>query len=384
MENLIKNIRRYRVMRGIDQDEIADRLNMSRVTYSKLENGKVRVSDDVFYQISRIFGVKPEVLLDAPEPRCKRPFFRHHKAKTQREALCVQQMLIDAEHRFDGYELLETLNEDRLSSNAEFEALRHPVASTDEAKALGSQVRALFFQQGYTNVARFADAIEANGIKFIPFDFPFGGEFGFTIRLSGGQLGIAVNTRSGISGERQLFTLCHEIGHYMMHDEIEKRSGDKELSAAETKALERQADAFASGLLMPDYDFDVAWKSTEGQLWFNRILEVKKVFSVSYQTVIYRLDERYRKGRGSNAAPPYRVWFRQNYYRRFGRELPSHEEVCPSNVSLSSGRYLRLARKAFFNEDISMGRLGELLGKNIFETRHIVNDWCQEREETKA
>ena len=51
MDNLTKNIKRYRLMRGMDQDEVAGRLSMSRVTYSKLENGKVKVTDDLLYQL---------------------------------------------------------------------------------------------------------------------------------------------------------------------------------------------------------------------------------------------------------------------------------------------------------------------------------------------
>lgn len=381
MDDLAKNIKRYRLMRGMDQDAVAGRLGISRVTYSKIENGKGKVTDDQFYRLSQIFGIKPEVLLDVPEPRCKRPFFRHRKAKTQQEAQCVQQMLIDAERKFDGYKQLEEIAQDYTTGSPELEALRHSVSSPDEAKALGTQVRNLFGRQGYVRVSQFADAIEGNGIKFLPFDFPFGGEFGFTLRLSNGQLGIAVNTRAEIPGERQLFTLCHEFGHYMMHDEIERNLGDRDLSAAEAKELERQADAFASGLLMPDRDFDVAWQATEGQLWFNRILEVKRMFSVSYQTVIYRLDEKFRRGKGAKAVPPYRVWFRQNYRRRFGRELPSREEVCPGDIKVTSRRYVRLARKAFFEGEISIGRLGELFDKSVLDIRHLVNDWCREREE---
>lgn len=384
MDNLTKNIKRYRLMRGMDQDEVAGRLSMSRVTYSKLENGKVKVTDDLLYQLSLVFGVKPETLLDTSEPTCKRPFFRHRKAKTQQETMCIQQMLIDAERKFAGYEMLEDITQDQVVKNKELQSLRRAVDSAGSAKALGTQVRDLFHRQGYASPVRFADAIEANGIKFLPFDFPFAGEFGFTLRLPDGQLGIAVNTRTEIPGERQLFTLCHEFGHYMMHDEVEEKLGDAEIPAAEAKKLEQQANAFASGLLMPDRDFEAAWQSTEGQLWFNRILEVKKIFSVSYQTVIYRLEERFRHEKGQKAVPPYRVWFRQNYHRRFGRKLPSHEEVCPAGVRVTSGRYLRLAKKAFFAEEITMGRLGELLGKNIFETRHIVNDWCREREEAGA
>jgi len=379
--NLIRNIKRYRLMRGMDQEKIAGLLGISRVTYSKLENGKVKVSDDMFYQFSKILGVSTYALLDNPEPKCKRPLFRHRKPKTLREKECVQQMLIDAEHKFSGYEMLEEIAKDPLHPNDEFKALCHPVKDEGEARSLGSAVRTLFFRQGFDNVNRFAEAIESNGIRYLPFDFQFDGEFGFTLHLSSGNIGIAVNTRSTVPGERQLFTLCHEVGHYVMHEAVEKEFENTEIPKDIVKKLEREADAFASGLLMPDGDFEAAWASTEGQLWFNRVLAVKRIFSVSYQTVIHRLEDKYRTSTGKDSAPPYRVWFRQNYHRRFGRELPPHEEACPDDIRVHSSRYVRLAKHAFVNSEITMSRLAEMLDKSLFDTRDMVNEWARKEME---
>ena len=64
MDDLTKNIKRFRLMRGYDQDRMSGLLGISRVTYSKLENGKSKVTDDLFYQISRVLEVAPEALLD--------------------------------------------------------------------------------------------------------------------------------------------------------------------------------------------------------------------------------------------------------------------------------------------------------------------------------
>ena len=382
IENLVRNIKRYRLMRGMDQERIAGLLGISRVTYSKLENGKVKVSDDMFYQFSKILGVPTFDLLDNPEPKCSQVLFRHRKPRTLQEKECVQQMLIDAERKFSGYEMLEQLTDEKLTPRSEFLALRHPVENVEEAKALGVETRDLFFRQGFNHVNLFAGAIESNGVRYLPFDFKFDGEFGFTINLSDGDAGIAVNTRANVPGERQLFTLCHEVGHLLMHEGVKNRSNDAEIPKAEAKELENQANAFASGLLMPDADFDAAWRSMEGQLWFNRVLAVKRVFSVSYQTVIHRLEEKYRASTNKNAAPPYRVWFRQNYRRRFGRELPPHEEACPADIRVQSSRYVRLARQAFLKSEITMSRLAELLGKTLLETRDMANEWA--REETEA
>ena len=380
MDDLTRNIKRFRLMRGYDQDRMAGLLGISRVTYSKLENGKSRVTDDLFYQLSQVLEVPPESLLDSPDAKSK-VFFRHKKTMTQQQRACNEQMILDAERKLLDYAFLEEVTRETSCVTDDLKSLMSPGLSPAEAKALGTRVRKLFYAQGYANVGRFGEAIEANGIRFMPFTFPSNDEFGFTLKFKDGMMGIAVNTHSSISGERQLFTLCHEVGHYMMHCAIEEAQGCAAIPPDEAKLMEKSANAFASGLLMPDVDFDAAWDATEGQLWFNRVLEVKKLFSVSYQTVIFRLDEKYRDATGKKVAPPYRVWFRQNYHRRFGRELPTREEAVPGDIHVSSSRYLRLARRAFLSNEITMSRLAELLGKGALETRALANEWAREETE---
>lgn len=377
MDDLTKNIKRFRLIRGFDQDRMAGLLGISRVTYSKIENGRSKVTDDLFYRLSRVLEVSPEALINSPEAKSK-PFFRHKKAMTQQQRACNEQMILDAERKLSDYAFLEEVTHEPICVHADLKALQHSVASLAEAKALGTRVRNLFSKQGYGHVDRFGEAIEANGIRFLDFTFPSNDEFGFTLQLKDGVTGIAVNTHPSISGERQLFTLCHEVGHFMMHSALWVAQDGESLSKEEAKRMEKEADAFASGLLMPDADFDAAWRGTEGQLWFNRVLAVKKLFSVSYQTVIYRLDEKYREANGEKTPPPYRFWFRQKFKLLFGRELPSREEACPGDIRMQSSRYLRLARRAFLSNEITMSRLAELLGKGALATRSLANEWARE------
>ncbi len=367
---LAENIKRYRLMRGLDQSQIASLLAVSRVTYSKIETGKSKPADDMFYRIARIFGISPVLLLENSQPRSNL-HFRHKKARTQQEnAFCVQAIL-DAERKFADYEFLEEIAKENRPLNNEFKRLSRKVQDVAEARQLGNEVRKFFFDQGFANVRRIGEALEANGVKYLAFPFPTAAEFGFTLQLPSGSFAIAVNTNVNIPGERQLFTLCHEVGHVLMHSIDEQAN---QISADEAKRMEKEADAFASGFLLPDDEFEAAWRNSEGMPWFNRVLSVKKIFLVSYKTVLKRLEE----GCGTKTPPPYRVWFHQNYRRQFGRSLPAREEACPSDIHVESSRFLRLARKLFFDGEITMSRLAEILGKNILETRDLVSSWTKE------
>ena len=369
---LARNIRRRRQILGLDQGQMADRIGVSRMTFSKYENGKATITDDVFYRLSRIFGISPAALLESPD-RQSAPLFRHKKVYSQQERASLDQMILDAERKFEDYAELESFANEKIESSELISLQRH-VASTEEARAFGTEVRACLFRQGYDNVRRFGEALEANGVKFLSFAFPLSSEFGFSLKLPDGSCGIAVNNGEAVPGERQLFTLCHEVGHLLMHHQ----DGDADDAPEAKKRREKEANAFAAGMLIPTAEFNSAWDNTEGRLWFDRILAVKRIFTVSYLTVIYCLEERYRATSGKKTVPPYRNWFKENYLRRFGRTLPAHEEACPADVRIESARFIRLARRAFVAGDITMPRLAELLGKSLLETRALVNEWARE------
>ena len=369
---LARNIRRRRQILGLDQGQMADRIGVSRMTFSKYENGKATITDDVFYRLSRIFGISPAALLESPD-RQSAPLFRHKKVYSQQERASLDQMILDAERKFEDYAELESFANEKIESSELLSLQRH-VASTEEARAFGTEVRACLFRQGYDNVRRFGEALEANGVKFLSFAFPLSSEFGFSLKLPDGSCGIAVNNGEAVPGERQLFTLCHEVGHLLMHHQ----DGDAGDAPETKKRREKEANAFAAGMLIPTAEFNSAWDNTEGRLWFDRILAVKRIFTVSYLTVIYCLEERYRATSGKKTVPPYRNWFKENYVRRFGRTLPAHEEACPADIRIESARFVRLARRAFVAGDITMPRLAELIGKTLLETRALVNEWARE------
>ena len=372
---LARNIRRRRQILGLDQGQMADRIGVSRITFSKYENGKAAITDDVFYRLSRIFGISPAALLESPDCQSA-PLFRHKKVYSQQERASLDQMILDAERKFEDYDELESFANERIESS-ELLSMQRRVASADEARAFGTEVRACLFRQGFDNVRRFGEALEANGIKFLSFAFPLSSEFGFSLKLPNGSCGIAVNNGDAVPGERQLFTLCHEVGHFLMHHQDDATDDSPETK----RRREKEANAFAAGMLIPSAEFNSAWDNTDGRLWFDRILAVKRIFTVSYLTVIYCLEERYRATSGKKTVPPYRNWFKENYLRRFGRTLPAHEEACPADVRVESARFIRLARKAFVAGDITMPRLAELLGKSLLDTRALVNEWAREAAE---
>ncbi|WP_439628646.1 ImmA/IrrE family metallo-endopeptidase [Shinella sp.] len=83
---------------------------------------------------------------------------------------------------------------------------------------------------------------------------------------------------------RQRFTIAHEIGHYFLHrDHSSFRDGLLFRKAVDYSPHEREANVFASLLLMPRLEFQRALMNAD-------LAQVADMFGVSKQAAQYRLE----------------------------------------------------------------------------------------------
>ena len=75
LKRLGANIQRRRLILGWEVGDVASRLGIKRGTYSKLEKGLARMTDELFASISDLFKMSAAVLL-AEQPKCEYRFFR--------------------------------------------------------------------------------------------------------------------------------------------------------------------------------------------------------------------------------------------------------------------------------------------------------------------
>jgi len=144
---------------------------------------------------------------------------------------------------------------------------------------------------------------------------------------------------------------------------------------------------------MPQELFDKEWSETYGLPLVSRVLKIKRMFRVSYKTVLYRLVE---IGLTDNS-----IWprFIAGYRNKFGRSLsfreePAglHSEAFATAVSSSSNseepqrldqwdfvedRLSHLVRLAIERECISMSRGAEILGLDLLEMRDWTASWME-------
>ena len=139
---------------------------------------------------------------------------------------------------------------------------------------------------------------------------------------------------------------------------------------------------------MPEKAFGPEWSATRGQPLTVRVLKVKRMFKVSYKTVLFRLVASGRATRAAWAA------FRHQYKERFGRTLRKKDEPAtmehsefawdwlrsgePAGVSphdFVDDRLPRLVRQALEGKRVSLERAAEVLGLTPMEMRRRAHEW---------
>ncbi|MFM7008922.1 MAG: ImmA/IrrE family metallo-endopeptidase, partial [Betaproteobacteria bacterium] len=213
---------------------------------------------------------------------------------------------------------------------------------------------------------------------------------GLSVSEEDGGPAVIVNTWERLPVEHWIFSAAHELAHLLLH--LQAYQVDEEL---EDKDQERDADAFASHFLMPEAVFRREWNDTVGMPLFDRVLKVKRVFRVSWRTVLYRLSEEIsdlnqRKGLWIHFSNAYKkinskVLLKMDEPQGVGtdayRDLSDLHKAGPEPAGMDrhdfqGDRLWRLVYQATMEGDITLARGSEILGIKLNEMRDLAESWA--------
>ena len=369
---IAENVARLRLDREFTQAELARRAGLSRIAVGKIERGEVEPQARTLDALAKALEV-PVGKLATPVRRLASVRFRARKRVHARE-----QILAEVAMWLDAYGALET-----VLDAAEAFTVEGLFAPGRDPAAVAGVARERFELEPHQPVQDICGLLEQHGVKVLLLDTRRDSFFGLSVGPEDGGPAVVVNTWDRISVERWIFTAVHELGHLLLHP-AEYDSNAIHLPAD----TEREADAFASEFLMPDATFEAAWDQTDGHPLLLRVLKVKRIFRVSYKTVLYRLVA---SGRATSE-----VWsaFQHQHRLYFGSTLRKADEPValqqsefawhwgrsgePERLSrhdFVEDRLSRLVRRALQEEHISLGRSAEILGLSREQMRQRVREW---------
>lgn len=368
------NVARLRMDAGLSQADLADAAGITRLTLGKIERGEVLPRAETVADLARALKVSVSELV-TPVRTLTNVRFRAPKRINSRE-----QLLAQVAEWLEAYTSLEKeLHDTKKFALATLAARGGKIEPEELAKRARGELR-LAPEAPIRDVC---GLLESNGVKVRLTERNTDSFFGLSVSPADGGPAVVVNTWERISVERWIFTAAHELGHLLLHSSSYDRSLDRE-----EPEEERAADRFASYFLMPEEVFGKEWDDTSGLALLDRVLKVKRIFRVSYKTVLHRLIE---SNRAQKAA-----WrdFQVQHKRRFNKSLTKVDEPErlhegefrldwnragePDGLSqydFVEDRLSRLVRQAVKGEVISLGRAAEILGLSRSEMRERAAAW---------
>lgn len=372
------NLRRIRESKGLNQTKAASMANLSRVAYRNIENGDSTPKISTLQSITSGLGIQLQELF-APVKTLEKVRFRALKKMNNREHI-----ITEVARWLEDYRQLEEIL--KIKDNFGFEELVKKLAKKNPGKEraifAANEARSFLGLKGTEPIRDIAGLLEDNGVKVYQISMATEGFFGLSVGKEEGGPAVVVNVWDRISVERWIFSAIHELGHLLLH------FNDFDLEKIEEDPTEEdEANTFASYFQMPVDAFESEWRETRGLDFVNRVLKVKRIFQVSYKTVLYRLSEKYGK----------RVWvqFQFAYKSRSGKTLSmkeepealdsssfsevlrAHEPDSLSSSAFIEDRLSRLVREAYEKDLISKSKAAEILRIDLDSMQERINHWFE-------
>ncbi len=370
-ENVIgTNVMRLRAAKAMSQSALAERAHLSRPGLAKIERGHALPRANTLRDLARALGAST-IELATPVRPLHTVRFRARKRVREREQLlaevsnwlddyCFLEELLGSSQPF----LLGDLRDQNLDPRSFAEAARERLELDDQP------------------IHDICGLLEKCGVKVLRLPRATDAFFGLSVKEKDGGPAVVINTWERISVERWIFSAAHELGHLLLHPDAYDHKEEQE-----PKEEESEADRFASFFLMPQDSFEREWSDASGHPLYERILKVKRIFHVSYKTVLLRLIQC-----GEVPKEIFQI-FQGQHRRRFGKTLKKADEPQPltehefderrglepdrlSDADCLDDRLRRLVRQAVEGEEISLGRGAEILKMSLIDMRQLAAEWA--------
>lgn len=254
--------------------EVAIQGQVSAQAIGKYERDEMMPSSTILLALAKALHVSPEYLLSEREIALTGVDFRKAPHAGVKEERAVEASVLDQVERY--LELEELLPGVEQAWVAPDEAA-FKVSSLDDAEQAANRLRQLW-QLGVDPIPSMAELLEDKGVKVIALQLPenVSGSKAFVQRPDRDDVPVIV-VNQGHNGERQRFTLAHELAHLVLRFDG--------LSDAEQ---EKAADRFAGAFLMAGGMMLQLLGAHRVLISIGELAELKKIFKVSIASLVVR------------------------------------------------------------------------------------------------
>jgi Zn-dependent peptidase ImmA (M78 family)/DNA-binding XRE family transcriptional regulator len=259
-----------RKSRNISQNEICKQVGLSQGNYSKVEHGLLEPSEIFVKQVSSFFKVDSDFFYQ--DEKSYSPQNPYHRSRST--------LQIGDRDRVEAIANIYRIHIKKLLEAVEISYNLSPIPVSETVSPEGiARLTRKNFHLPNGPVTNLTKVLEDNGIFVISYVFGTEALDGFTIHGAKDILPV-IFINSSFPGERIRFTLAHELGHLVMHQQLRTEQYVKN---------EKEANVFASEFLMPTSDIiqDLRYINTI-KLNVEILLRLKMKWKVSMNALLKR------------------------------------------------------------------------------------------------
>lgn len=341
-------IKQGRLAAGLSMRELAQAVGLSAMAISKYEHDQIKPSSETMLRLGKALGVRTEYFFRQPGFELTEVDFRKHsKLSAQDEAKALEDVREKLERWF---ELESVIPVTWPKGFALPQGLPDRVDSYEAVEMLADRLR-LAWQLGTGPIRNLIDKMEEEGIKVILTPHDGGKKFDGLVAKANGHTVIVVG--QDWPGDRQRFTLAHELGHLVLH-------GRLALGLDEERACNRFAGAF----LVPRDEVIRLLGASRSWLEPRELYLLKHEWGLSMNGWLYRAQDLGILNR-SVARRLWEFFAQQSDGGTTWREREpgdAYAQECPR-------RFAQLVYRALAEELIGESKAAELMGINLVDLR---------------
>ena len=337
-------LQRARKAAGLSLRGMADALGVSHTLIVKYEAGTLTPNSQQLLGLAKRCGVKVEYFL---RPATLNPLgveYRQKSRQSAKERYRIEGAVLDlAERRFELEQLFPT---PPTAAFALPKGLPTVVDDLAGVEAVADNLRKSW-ALGKDPIGCMVDVLEAHGIRIFPSSGCEKRFDGLMMHLDAGTAGTwpIVLLDDQWPGDRQRFTLAHELGHLVLHDRLK---GLKEEAACNT---------FAGAFMLPADVLRQHLGERRTQLEPRELYLIKKAYGVSMACVVYRA-----KDAGIITDAYYNSWMFLRRQKGWATKEPG-DQLLPEQPHA----FEHLVYHALAEDYIGESKAAELLGISVHE-----------------
>ena len=331
---------------GLSMRALAEKAQISAMAISKYENNKSTPSSGVLLSLADALGVRVEYFFRASKVQLKEVEYRKHSKLPKKTLDQIEGDVIEQIERF--LELEEFLPVSPVESFQLPNDLPS-IQSYDDVEQAASLVRHAW-GLGDNSIPDLIDTLEEKGVMVFQSNALHGEKFdGLAAEVNGTPV---VVVGRDWPGDRQRFTLAHELGHLVLKDCLAEGLDD-----------EMAANRFAGAFLVPASEVLKELGNRRSRLEPIELCVLKSAYGLSMQGWLHRAVD--LGVLSKSAYTSMRKFFAMKGWRKQepGEQYPAEKPKL----------FIQLVFHAYAEELIGESKAAELLGKTISSFRAIRN-----------